>query len=128
MNRATFRKELIKAMPGYNWTVHKPSPLCTDHNAFMSATGIKTSGFNRISTLAIERREGPSDYYKIAGVEYRAKSSGFGVRAPWLGYGVGCTLLQALRSLQTHYEDMARKYISHADDLQSAREKDHQKR
>ena len=75
MDSAEFRKELIKIMPGYKWTVHRPHTLI---KRFLSATGIKTSGFNRVSTLNIIRRE-KDDY-----AEYEIKSAGFGKNASWL--------------------------------------------
>ena len=114
MNSAEFRKELIKIMPGYKWTVHRPYTLI---NRFLSATGIKTSGFNRLSTLNVIRRE-KNDY-----AEYEVKSTGFGKNAPWLSEYKGTTLAQALRGLQNYYETMASTYNRHAGDLKFARRK-----
>ena len=112
MNATEFRKELKKIMPGYNWTIHKSS----NPDLYLSATGIVSAGFNRISTLQITRREG--EYNK-----YEAKSSGFGLRAPWLGIRTAPTLARALRELQDHYEYEANNYSTHARALKGARAK-----
>ncbi len=50
-----FRKELLAIMPGYKWTVHK-----TISGQKLEATGIQTSGFNRLSTLSVTRVLGDS--------------------------------------------------------------------
>lgn len=105
MNTEDFRKELVKIMPGYEWTVHRPF---TDLAGYFSATGIQSSGFNRLSTLQVVRREPKGS------VEYEVKSSGFGKKSPWLSDATESTLLKALRSLQNHYEHMASLYASHA--------------
>jgi hypothetical protein len=110
MKPAEFREELIKIMPGYEWTVHK-----TGGTVYLKATGIQSSGFNRVSTLQVERWE-ESD-----GISDEAKSSGFGKRAPWLWTAGGPTLATALRSLQVHYENMACTYRAHASYLKDAR-------
>ena len=114
MTPTEFRKELVKIMPGYKWTVHKAD----EPDKYIDATGIQTAGFNRLSTLHVARRE---NIGRIMGVEYEVKSSGFGLRSPWLSTQTGRTLAQALRSLQSHYENMASTYGSHASYLQSAR-------
>lgn len=109
---AKFRAELTKIMPGYDWTVHRQSRYAPD---FLEATGIQSSGFNRLSTLSVTRREkGPA-------VVYEAKSAGYGTRAPWLHTNADSTLARALRGLQQHYETMANTYRGHAAALQSAR-------
>lgn len=113
MKTSVFRKELIKIMPGYKWTVKRKSLYF--ENLFMKAVGIQTAGFNRLSTLQIIRRE------KDGSVEYEAKSAGFGLQAPWLSTAVGETLAQALRSLQKHYEGVAANYACHGRDIESAR-------
>lgn len=112
MNSDNFRKELVKIMPGYNWTVHR------NHfdSTYLSATGIRTAGFNRLSTLQITRRE-------TSWVEYEAKSAGYGVKAPWVSSYAAPTLAQALRGLQNHYESMASLYSGCAAHLQGARKK-----
>ena len=112
MDSSEFRKELVKIMPGYQWTVHKP--LFRDAT-YLCATGIQTSGFNRLSTLEVVRRD------RSGAVEYEVKSSGFGTKAPWLSTATDGTLARALRSLQTHYEHRAAAYSSHAWALQNAR-------
>lgn len=112
MNSTEFRVELVKIMPGYDWTVHKP--LSKDATYFC-ATGIQTSGFNRLSTLEVMRRD------KSGVVEYEVKSSGFGKRSPWLSTSKDGTLARALRNLQSHYEAVGRNYLGHAQDLQNGR-------
>lgn len=52
MKSAEFRKELLKIMPGYSWTVHK-----TSNPERLTATGIQSSGFNRLSTLQVTRTD-----------------------------------------------------------------------
>lgn len=105
-----FRAECVKLMPGYSWTVHK-----TDRESYITATGIQSSGFNRISTLHVIRTE-------IDGVpSYEVKSAGFGLGAKWLGTKADGTLARALRCLQSHYEAMESKYGGHARALQNAR-------
>ena len=113
MNSSGFRKELIKIMPGYKWTVH----LKFKDANFIEATGIKTAGFNRLSTLNVVRSE------KEGFVWYRVKSSGFGKKAPWLWESGNTTLARALRDLQDYYERKAQQYSSHASDIEYAREK-----
>ncbi|QEE24544.1 hypothetical protein CS053_08540 [Rhodanobacter glycinis] len=110
MNSNEFRKELVKIMPGYDWTVHK-----TKSNGYMEATGIQSSGFNRLSTLRVSRRERDG---KIA---YEAKSAGFGLRAKWLHTNADGTLARALRGLQNHYETQANSYRAHAEYLKEGR-------
>lgn len=110
-----FRAELLKIMPGYSWTVHK-SP----DSRVLNATGTQSAGFNRMSTLLVERR----DNYAGRGTSwYQVKSAGFGLRAPFLGTFEDGTLARALRGLQQHYEYMAATYAGHARALQNARAK-----
>ena len=106
-----FRAELVKIMPGYQWTVHR----ARKGDVRMLATGIQSSGFNRLSTLRIERstvRDRPW---------YTAKSAGYGTRSPWLHENSDGTLARALRGLQDHYEWMANTYRGHAARLQAGR-------
>src|SRR5574343_311388 len=107
-----FRKELLKVMPGYKWTVHREFNM---GSVYMTALGIQTSGFNRLSTLEVVRRE------KDGATNYTVRSSGYGVKAPWLGEYVYSTLARALRGLQNHYERMGREYLSHASRLENGR-------
>lgn len=107
-----FRKNLMKVMPGYSWTVHKSS----SPGQYLDATGIQTSGFNRCSTIHVIVRRA-----KDGTIEYHVKSSGFGLRAPWLATAVGGTLARSLRALQTDYEDTAANYQSHAAALKRGR-------
>ena len=115
MNSNEFRKELVKAMPGYKWTIHRSQILVSQ--GVLSATGIQSSGFNRLSTLSVVRRERDST------IEYEAKSSGFGKRAPWISSHTDGTLLRALRGLQDHYTYTGHMYLNAASDLKHAREK-----
>ena len=114
MNSKEFRAELVKIMPGYNWTVHKSSIP----EEWLEATGTQSSGSNRQSTLSVVRveREGQQPFYE-------AKSSGYGVRENWLYTNKDGTLARALRGLQDHYEARASTYRSHANDLQKGRGK-----
>lgn len=106
-----FRAELVKVMPGYSWTVHKSSS-----SVRLVATGIRSSGFNRLSTLRVTRTDRD-------GVPcYEAKSAGYGTRALFLHANVDGTLARALRGLQDHYEREAATYASHARALQLGRQ------
>lgn len=113
-----FRKELIKIMPGYTWTVHRKG--C--YSNYLAATGVQSSGFNRLSTLSVVKRQ-----YGGVIIEYDVKSSGYGKNSPWLATYTCGTLARALRGLQNHYENMASKYGNHASALRYARKK-HDKR
>jgi len=106
-----FRAELRKIMPGYQWKVHRT----TSSAVRMFATGIRFSGFNRLSTLCIERSiERGTPWYK-------AKSAGYGTRAPFLHENGDVTLARALRGLQEHYEHKANTYRGHALSLKAGR-------
>jgi len=106
-----FRAELVKIMPGYSWTVHRSSKEAVR----LVATGIQSSGFNRLSTLRVERsRELDRPWYKV-------KSAGHGTRATF-GTEIGdITLARALRCLQDHYLRRANEYASLAGRLQDGR-------
>lgn len=109
MNPKDFRAELVKIMPGYSWTVHKQPKLFREIEGLpLVATGIQSSGSNRLSTLEVTRRE------RDGQATYTARSSGYGLRTPWLREHKGGTLARALRGLQGHYEAMASMYSSHA--------------
>jgi len=111
LDNKEFRKELVKIMPGYKWTVHKSF----DPDLYLEATGIQSSGFNRMSTLRVTKR------LKDGRISYEAKSSGFGLRSPWLGENSDVTLARVLRGLQDHYEARASTYSSHAGALREGR-------
>ena len=121
MNSNEFRAELVKIMPGYSWTVHKPlkhrlpAHLAEDLPEVLTATGIQSSGSNRLSTLEVERRECDGN------VTYTARSAGYGLRARWLHTHTDGTLARVLRGLQEHYERTAATYRSHAAALQTGR-------
>ncbi|PSS62492.1 hypothetical protein C6558_21070 [Ensifer sp. NM-2] len=112
MNANEFRAELLKIMPGYSWTVHKTPKGMT----YLKATGIQSSGSNRLSTLSVIRRE------RDGQVSYEAKSAGYGLRAKWLHTTTDGTLARALRGLQDHYEYTANTYRSHASALKIGRQ------
>ncbi|MBX6510506.1 hypothetical protein BTW15_01435 [Pseudomonas syringae pv. tomato] len=111
MKQSEFRAELTKIMPGYSWTLKKGK--ATD--VVMIATGIQSSGSNRLSTLRVERKD------VNGSVSYTAKSAGYGTRAAWLHVSSDGSLARALRGLQDYYENQARKYQSHATDLRVGR-------
>jgi len=116
MNAKEFREALTKIMPGYDWTVHKtPKSFASIGLGYLEATGIQSSGFNRLSTLSVARRE------KDGVVTFEAKSAGYGTRAKWLHVYTDTTLARALRGLQDYYEYMANTYGGHARALQNAR-------
>lgn len=106
-----FRAKLVKIMPGYNWTVHRASKGATK----LVATGTRSSGFNRLSTLEVSwTRNDHGDWFE-------ARSAGYGLRAPWLGKNGDVTLARALRGLQEHYVRKSNTYHSHAQALANAR-------
>jgi len=111
MNSKEFRAELVKIMPGYDWTVHQSRTAQR-----MEATGTQSSGFNRLSTLSVVRveHEGQPPTYEV-------KSAGYGRRAKWLHTNNDGTLARALRGLQDHYEAVAGTHRSHADALRQGR-------
>ena len=113
MTPAEFKKEVVKILPGYSWTFHRSSAP----EIYLDATGIQSSGSNRLSTVYVIRRE------KKGVVEYEVKSAGYGRRAPWLSVAHRRTLAQALRQLQDHYEYSASNYSAHARCLENARKK-----
>lgn len=112
MSGAEFRKELLKIMPGYSWTVHR-----TTDAVFLKATGIQSSGFNRLSTLRVERFARDPNR-----VEYTVKSAGYGTKSPWAQTVTARTLARAFRCLQDHYLKKASYYAGLAGSLQAGRE------
>lgn len=114
-----FRAELVKIMPGYSWTVHKqPKYRGIPQNTLpLVATGIQSSGSNRLSTIEVVRRV----YAGVA--RYTAKSAGYGTRARWLHENADRTLASALRGLQDHYKAVADTYRLHERALANARVK-----
>lgn len=117
MNTSEFRKELTKIMPGYNWTVHTPDKhfAAATGRERLKATGIQSSGFNRLSTLEVSRFE------KNGEVTYEAQSAGHGTKAPWMHTNRDGTLARVLRGLQDHYETTANTYHGLAAALQRGR-------
>ena len=118
MTSNEFRAELVKIMPGYSWTVHRPVKRFEVEGLApqpLVATGLQASGSNRLSTLEVSRKENSGH------VTYTAKSSGYGTRARWLHENQGGTLARALRGLQDHYEAIASTYYSHAGALKAGR-------
>lgn len=112
MNANEFRNELTKIMPGYSWTVHRST-----NDSILRATGIQSSGFNRLSTLEVNRIAVGS-----MTPSYEAKSAGHGTRAKWLHSNTDRTLARALRGLQDHYEQVSNTYRGHANALKNARQ------
>ncbi len=106
-----FRAMLVKIMPGYDWTVHRASKGSTS----LTATGTQSSGFNRLSTLQVTWQT--KDGYDW----FTAKSSGYGLRSPWLAENGDATLARALRGLQDFYAAKANTYRSHELALKNAR-------
>ena len=93
MSGSEFRRELVKIMPGYKWTVHK-----TSNPERQDATGTQSSGFNRLSTLRVIR------FQNDRSIEYEVKSAGYGTKSPWASTVSDRTLARALRGLQDYYE------------------------
>lgn len=114
VNANEFRKELVKIMPGYAWVVHQ-----TKASGYLEATGTQSSGFNRLSTLSVVRRE------QDGKSRYEAKSSGFGLGARWLHTNEDKTLARALRGLQDHYVYTANTYRAHAASMKIGRDVAH---
>lgn len=96
-----FRAELVRIMPGYNWTVHKQSKHSPD---YFEATGIQSSGFNRLSTLSVERRANDTNW---KGISYTVRSAGHGAKARFEKTATDRTLARALRELQDIYTRLA---------------------
>lgn len=117
---AAFRNELVKLMPGYRWTVNLSRSVWMPDSSWFTATGIQSSGSNRLSTLEVTRRE-----EKGSVSSYEAQSSGYGVGARWLTDMPMCgdTLAQSIRCLQRYYEGQRDTYAGAASDLQGARQK-----
>ena len=114
MKPADFRAELVKIMPGYTWTVHK-TPKHLPHTE-LTATGIMSSGFNRISTLEVARSEAGGR------VRYRARSAGHGTKSEWAHCHTDGTLARALRGLQDHYQRIAGENRALASRLKEGRQ------
>ena len=114
MKSTEFRKELRKIMPGYKWTVHR---VKYNNPNILHATGIQSSGFNRMSTLYIKRR------FSGRSAEYSAMSSGYGRRDAIKGMFNAPTLARALRGLQQQYEKKSLNYKGLAKDLENGRSK-----
>jgi hypothetical protein len=106
-----FRAELMKIMPGFNWTVHRASKS----DVIITATGIQSSGFNRLSTLRVDRDIRPSRTW------YTAKIAGYGTRTPFSNEGCGATLARALRSLQKQCQSKATNYQVLVSKIESGR-------
>lgn len=110
MKNAEFRKELLKIMPGYSWTVHN-----TSNPERLTATGTQSSGFNRLSTLQVTRTD------KGGGPWYAARSAPHGTKSPWAAEIGNVTLARALRDLQTHYQRKAANFRALAEGLETGR-------
>ena len=113
MDATYFRKAIVKIMPGYSWTVHRVPKGATK----IVATGTQSSGLNRLSTLEVTYA--PDD----KGDWFKARSAGYGRRAPWLYEDGDTTLARALRGLQDYYRHMEGLYRCHACALEAGRKK-----
>lgn len=102
MNTNEFRKEVEKIMPGYKWTIQRPYK---DGGAFLKATGTQSAGFNRLSTIKIERRVNNDTT-----VVYEASIADYGMRGPWRATFADGTLARALRGVQEQCEAMRGVY------------------
>jgi hypothetical protein len=114
-----FREELKKVMPGYTWTIKENYGIRIVDDGkthLLKAVGTISSGFNRISTLYVERRE------KDGMKQYSAKSAGNGLNAGCLTDWFHHTSLRGvLRHLQEHYQWVACKYAGAERSLRDAR-------
>lgn len=111
-----FMVELIKAMPGYAWSVER-----THNNNYLRSIGTISSGFNRTATLFVNRinRDGKVEYSVFADNNYAYKTYIFiDGKEP---YKYGHSLKSALRNLQNHHESVARENLSISNSLQNAR-------
>ncbi len=107
-----FRKELNKVLPGYKWTISKH----TGNGQHLTATGIQSSGFNRVSTIEIYRES--KDGYGF----YSAKIWGYGRRSPLVAEtGEFGSLKRALRLLQEYCEHRSSVFKSAANYIEFAR-------
>jgi hypothetical protein len=111
MDATYFRKAIVKIMPGYSWTVHRAPKGATK----IVATGTQSSGLNRLSTLEVTYA--PDD----KGDWFKARSAGYGRRAPWLYEDGDATLARTLRGLQDYYRHMEGVYRGHACALEAGR-------
>lgn len=107
--QSSFRDDLKNVLPGYNWTVHKPHMVTET----LVATGIQSSGFNRLSTIEVQSNK--------EGNWFKAKISGFGTKSPWTCECLGKTLKQVIRNLQEYLEHQERFYGSLAESVKNAR-------
>ena len=122
MNTKEFRAEVTKIMPGYKWTVEKPDRIYGESStasgfALMKATGIQSAGFNRMSTLHVERRD------EAGKIEYEVNIADNGTRGPWVETAKGHTLARALRYVQDQCTAMEGLYRSCVFGLQVGRGK-----
>ncbi|WPM83106.1 hypothetical protein R5W60_21670 (plasmid) [Brucella pseudintermedia] len=109
---ADFRKELVRVMPGYKWTVHR----FKNQPNRLEATGTLSSGFNRLSTISVER------IIDITGNPfYEVLYAGYGAKAGWYGSQIDKTLARAMRGLQDQFERKAHAYASYATTIESGR-------
>lgn len=112
MNVSDFRKELLKLMPGYKWTVHKSRIP----ERYLTATGIISSGLNRTSTLEVTKNT------TELGVDYEVKFAGNGTKSPWVFTTNYPTLARAFRELQKSMENKASIYSHYSNTLQNSRD------
>lgn len=122
--RAEFKADLERVMPGFKWTVHKPSSLLrwdeptkmhvkvtlAEKDAHrMTATGTKSSGFNRVATIE-------ATYLANILRPFEVVVFGYGCRGPKIMAGVGKTVPQAFRDAQSKCEERA-QFFGHGASL-----------
>lgn len=129
-DRAAFRDELRKRMPGLKWTVENPSSSAAqlaehpEWDRVFVAHGMEAAGFNRVTSMDVWRRVNDKGE-----ASFTSKISGTGLRSPWAREGdrgrddelSHPTLAQSLRALQEHLESRAAHYGSLAGRMQTAR-------
>lgn len=108
---SSLRDDLLKLMPGFKWTAHRDD---SGDGSWIEATGIQTSGFNRICTVRVAVRD--LNWFE-------AKIAGFGARAKFVKTGCGKTLSRAFLLLQDGLKWEADMYSGLFSKLDSARRK-----
>lgn len=119
MNTNEFRNEVTKIMPGYTWTVKKPYRFKNETAtgfAYMEATGIQIAGFNRMSTLKVERRVDDD-----GSIVYKGYISGYGKGTPPAMWAKAGTLARALRRLQDQCDAQRVEYATCVGALEKGR-------
>jgi hypothetical protein len=111
MTAPEFRKALLKIMPGFRWTVHK-----SENPRVLRATGIMSSGSNRLATLQVIREDS-----EHIGVTFIARMAGNGTRAIFGPAFRNSTIASALWDLQNHHDRSAATHRVMVSRLQKGR-------